>query len=190
MSDNLIGDLTTVNSFRQMSQEGVIVADQQAVMINEKIDSLLKKLKCQRCNPEEVDCNAKYLKSLEKDRKLLFKGDICSSCVQAITCCPAKQFLAIAYKRRDSDHERIRNCVKIFAIGDNQAKIIETIELLNPVLSIAFDESGNKILIGLENKKIHEYHFGLRSPTDKLKALIPAAAFLIGVGLLMSRQSI
>jgi len=186
MSDNSTHDLTTMNSFSQISQKGVIVADQQAVMINKKIDSLPKKLKCRECYPEEPIVDSNYLESLEKNRKLLFKGDICSSCVQAITYCPAKQFLAIAYKRKDFDSEGIRNWVKIFAIGDNQAKIIETIKFLNPVLSIAFDESGNKILIGLENKKIYEYHFGLRSFIDKVKDLMPVA-LLIGFGLLMLR---
>ncbi len=183
MSDNSIDDLRTINSFNQMNQKGIIVADQQAVMINKKIDSLLKDLKCQQCNPEEVDCNAKYLKSLEKDRELLFKGDICSSCVQAITYCPAKQFLAVAYKRRGLYY--VSNLVRILAVGDNQVKIIKMINFSDPVLSIAFDESGNKILIGLKNKEIHEYHFGPRSSINKVNPWVFIFPVLIGISFLI-----
>lgn len=186
MADNSTDDLTTINAFNPMINEGVIVLDQDVIMLHKTIDSLLKDLKCKQCCTEKVALDAPHLKSLEKNRKLLFKGDICSSCVQAITHCPAKQFLAVAYKRRDLYPVELRNWIRILAIGDNQPRVIDMISFSAPVLSIAFDESGNKILIGLENKEIHEYQLTNRTFIDKVKIFVIPVVALIGIGFLMS----
>jgi len=178
LSDSSTADITTLQSFSQIRETGIIVVDQPVKATN-IIDPLLKELKCHECLHEQnLPPDQYHLKPLT-DRKLIFKEDICSEYVTTISYCPAKQFLAIAYKKKYYFPKGPKSWVRILSIKDNKIKVIQTSELHSPILSLTFNESGDKLLIGLENKELHEYHFGPRGWRSMAGTLGIAAIFII-----------
>jgi len=179
LSDQSTADLTALCSFSQIRETGIIIVD-PPVKTTHEIDPLLKELKCQQCRQKKTPLESFYLKPL-RDRKLLFKGDICSECVTAIAYCPAKQFLAVAHKKSNYFIKGTDYWVRVMSINNNQLKVIKMISFSSPILSMTFTASGDKLLIGLENKEMHEYHFDPHTWFDKIKPLFISVIFLIGI---------